>query len=295
MVQLAKIPECKSGLNVLLASCCALFAIASQASPSSKARLPPFKKPSPLQYSGCPAGSMLPAASSAIDFSQPSDGSLIASLPSLRIVSVFRYYDWRPVGSSSQRGRFGPRTAFNHGFKFPWRPGPQFAGKILTLHELQELHAHGIRVGVVFQHFNSDIRTFIDAARPAYDAKEAIAIASTLRQPRDTTIFFGVDFNAAADQYDLVRRYFTEVNRRLVEAGYRLGVYGNGLVCRRLQQDGLASACWLSQSVGFTESILLEKSGNWDVKQCATRRSVPGSTIEFDLDIVHRQTQAIFW
>lgn len=213
------------------------------------------------------------------------------------VIAVLRYYDWN---DDAPDARISPaalsrRSQFNRQFRYPWRPGPQFHGKILTRGELAALHAAGFKVGVVFQHFNSDPRTFVDTARARFDANQAMDIARQLRQPLNTLIFFGVDFDTSPSMYPYVRRYFASVRERLRGASFKLGVYGNGYVCKRLFQDRLVSACWLSQSVGFRESFDYERTGAWALKQCATRKPFSGSTVEFDPDVMARKSAGVFW
>ena len=59
-------------------------------------------------------------------------------------------------------------------------------------------------------------------------------------------------------------------------------------MCRELKKDDLVSHCWLSQSIGkdFLESVEYEKSGDWEVKQCAGRKPYKRKTIDFDPDII---------
>jgi hypothetical protein len=259
--------------------------------------LPHFLLSSPSQYADCPGARAGSSRFGAIDFSQPADDALMHTAKAHRVTAVLRYYDWN---DDSPDTRLSPvalsrRSKFNRQFRYPWRSGPQFHGKILTRDELAALHKAGFKVGVVFQHFNSDPRTFIDMARAPFDASQALDIARHLRQPLDTLIFFGVDFDTSPSMYPYVRRYFNSIRERLRIARFKLGVYGNGYVCKRLLQDGLVSACWLSQSVGFRESFDYERAGAWVLKQCATRKPFSGSMVEFDPDIIRRKSPGLFW
>ena len=233
----------------------------------------------------------------AIDFSQPADEALIREAKAHGVIAVLRYYDWNDDTPDARLSvsAFSRRSKFNRHFLYPWRSGPQFHGKILTLDELAILHQAGLKVGVVFQHFNSDRRTFTDSARARFDASQALDEARHLHQPLNTFIFFGVDFDSSPSMYPHIRRYFTSVRKRLRIASFKLGVYGSGHVCKRLFQDRLVSACWLSQSVGFQESVDYERSGAWVLKQCATRKPFPKSAIEFDPDVIRSKLPGLFW
>lgn len=258
---------------------------------------PHFLRSTPSQYSGCPGAKTRAARFGAIDFSQPADEPLMQEAKSHGVIAVLRYYDWNDdtPDASLSLNALSRRSQFNRKFLYPWRPGPQFHGKILTRDELAVLHEAGFKVGVVFQHFNSDRRTFRDSARARFDANQALDEARHLHQPLNTFIFFGVDFDASPSMYPYVRHYFTSVRQRLRIASFKLGVYGNGHVCKRLFQDGLVSACWLSQSVGFRDSVDYERSGAWVLKQCATRKPFSGSAIEFDPDVIRGKLLGLFW
>jgi hypothetical protein len=258
---------------------------------------PHLLRSSSSQYPGCPGAKPGSARFGAIDFSQPADEALIRAAKAHGVSAILRYYDWN---DDSPDARLSPlalsrRSKFNRQFRYPWRSGPQFHGKILTGDELAFLHKAGFKVGVVFQHFNSDPRTFTDTARARFDASQALKMAHRLRQPIDTLIFFGVDFDTSPSMYRYVRHYFDSIRERLRIASFKLGVYGNGYVCERLLQDGLVSACWLSQSVGFRESVDYEQTGPWVLKQCATREPFAGSQIQFDPDIIRRKSPTLFW
>jgi hypothetical protein len=251
----------------------------------------------PSQYSGCPGAKTGKARFGAVDFSQPVDEALMEEAKADGVIAILRYYDWKDDTPDARLSlsALSRRSKFNRQFQYPWRSGPQFHGKILTRDELAVLHKAGFKVGVVFQHFNSDHRTFEDTARARFDASQALDEARNLHQPLNTFIFFGVDFDTSPSMYPYVRHYFTSVRERLRIASFKLGVYGNGHVCKRLFQDGLVSACWLSQSVGFRESIDYERSGAWALKQCATRKPFSDSAVEFDPDVIRGKLHGLFW
>jgi Domain of unknown function (DUF1906) len=264
---------------------------------SSAATLPPFLFSPHTQYPACPGKGTATEQLAAFDFSQPADAALVHAAQALKVTAVLRYYDWEDKSLSSRLDHrsFSRRSEFNRQFHFPWRPGPQFHGKILSSEELRTLHSAGLKVGVVFQHFSSDPRTFLDAARASYDAGQALDLAHHLSQPPATVIFFGVDFDVSPSMYRYVHRYFESVHSYLKRSPYNLGVYGSGYVCRRLQQDGLVTSCWLSQSTAFQESTSYDGTGSWALKQCATRKAFPGSNVQFDPNVATKVRPGLFW
>jgi hypothetical protein len=297
--------SCRNGIRptlILFASLIPLLLIylnaaAFGSSAYAASSFPHFLRSTPSQYSGCPGAKTRSARFGAVDFSQPADEALMHAAKAHGVIAILRYYDWN---DDTPDARLSPsalsrRSQFNRQFLYPWRSGPQFHGKILTRDELTLLHEAGFKVGVVFQHFNSDRRTFTDSARARFDASQALDEARNLHQPLNTFIFFGVDFDTSPSMYPYVRHYFTSVRERLRIASFKLGVYGNGHVCKRLFQDGLVSACWLSQSVGFRESVDYERSGEWVLKQCATRKPFSESAVEFDPDVIRGKLHGLFW
>ena len=64
---------------------------------------------------------------------------------------------------------------------------------------------------------------------------------------------------------------------------YRIGVYGSGLTCRILRDDGLAHLTWLSGSEGFREFTRFRPEAN--ILQVLPERKICGGTLEIDDDV----------
>jgi Domain of unknown function (DUF1906) len=68
-----------------------------------------------------------------------------------------------------------------------------------------------------------------------------------------------------------IDHYFKEVNRVLKADGrYKIGIYGSGLACKRIQDQGLASYCWLAMSSGWPGTKAHSASGRWSMSQQLT-------------------------
>jgi hypothetical protein len=162
--------------------------------------------------------------------------------------------------------------------------------KVLTRLEAQDLIAHGISIWPVFEYYNNEPRWFskaygeLDAARALQCAQELVG------QPEGSTIYFGADYDETGSHYTSnIVPYFTAVKAIFTRADgtmpYRIGVYSNGLVCRRLVEDGLVSDTWLSCSTGFTEHAQYLASGRWLISQ--TCGVPPVGSVDVDDDQVN--------
>ncbi len=86
------------------------------------------------------------------------------------------------------------------------------------------------------------------------DATEARALAQAVGQPPMTAIFFAVDFDASISEIITgVIPYFRTANEVLA-GSYRVGVYGSGLVCSRLDAENLVLYDWLAGAMGWQGS-----------------------------------------
>jgi hypothetical protein len=253
----------------------ALFFAPFHAAAEPSSRLPPLEHPGiaiDRQWPGCPGGPPSRERVAAIDFSKQADPEALDLARALGATTILRYYDWAE-GPTREK------------FDFYWRAGPTLPGKTLTQKERDLIFSKGFSLGIVFQH-RSDLRkTFFDTKRAGFDARRALELAGELGQPKESVIFFSVDFDAREKNIEHVKRYFETVGEMVGAANYRVGVYGDGYVCAELKRAGLASYCWLSMSTGFSGSRAYHASGRWDVKQCASREASGRSAANFDPDV----------
>ena len=171
------------------------------------------------QYKGCPPEKGQIEKVDGVDVSDHVDDVARQGFKDSDVKIVFRYYDWEDDSSkkppNSKVAFEKRRTKFddNNSFTYNWREGPTWRGKGLTSDELAELHDKNLLVGVVFQHFNSNIKTFEDKGRPAFDANRALKLAKDFNQPKHTVIFFGADHQFTAKQFkDHIHKYFEVVS-----------------------------------------------------------------------------------
>jgi hypothetical protein len=160
--------------------------------------------------------------------------------------------------------------------------------KVLTRAEAQALIAHGISIWTVFQFWGNAPRWFSKALGEA-DAARALQCAQELvGQPEGSTIYFGADYNEKGAAYaSNIVPYFTAVKAVFTRADgtmpYRIGVYSDGLVCRRLVEDGLVTDTWLSCSSSFAEHGSYFQSRKWKISQTCGVPPLAGVSVDDDV------------
>ena len=106
----------------------------------------------------------------------------------------------------------------------------------------------GFKIAVVFQHNNNKFSSFTPE-RGKTDAERSLFLAKENLQPKGSAIYFGVDGPwSSPAQLKNIKAYFKAVNAALDGSGYRVGVYGGGVVCRELMNAKLAELCWLANA-----------------------------------------------
>ena len=110
-----------------------------------------------------------------------------------------------------------------------------------------------------------------------------MALAAENSQPRGSAIYFGVDGGwGKPDEIASIKAYFAAVRERLNGSGYRLGVYGSGLVCKELIHDGLAELCWLANATSWPGYNDYYRGGQWGLVQLRPM-DCGGRNVDFNL------------
>jgi len=109
----------------------------------------------------------------------------------------------------------------------------------------------------------------LDGYAAVTQAKEII------KQPAGTTIYFGVDFNLNKDRQENVVKYFRVISKMVNDAGYVVGVYGNGAISDVLRgenpaKEKLVEHVWLTASSGHAGSANTYNTKHWDLLQTKT-------------------------
>jgi len=160
-------------------------------------------------------------------------------------------------------------------------------GKTLRRDERNLILTNGFNTAVVFQHHNNQFVSFT-ALRGRQDAERSLALAGENSQPPGSAIYFGVD-GPWQDAYELanVAAYFRELKSRLAGFGYRIGVYGSGLVCNMLLSTGFAELCWLGAPTSWPDYHAYYQTRKWGLAQLRPSQC-GGRSVDFNLanDIV---------
>ena len=188
----------------------------------------------------------------AVDLSAPVSQSFLDNMRAIGIKTVIRYYD---------------------------HEDETLPGKTLRRHERDLILMNGFKTAVVFQHHNDQFASFT-VWRGSQDAERSIALAKENSQPKGSTIYFGVD--GPWKELTNIVTYFKEVYTRLARTGYRIGVYGSGLVCNMLLSTGLAELCWLGAPTAWPDYHAYYQTRRWGLAQLRTSRC-GGRSVDFNL------------
>jgi hypothetical protein len=191
----------------------------------------------------------------AVDSSAPVNQSFLDQMKAIGINTVIRYYD---------------------------HEDETLPGKTLRRGERDAIVGSGLKLGVVFQHRNNKFGSFT-ALRGRQDAERSLILAAENLQPAGSANYFGVDGAwSAPDQLANIMIYFQEVNARLAGSGYRVGVYGSGLVCNTLLANQLAELCWLAAPTNWPDFSAWYQTKRWKLVQLPTTWC-GGRSVDFNL------------
>ena len=162
----------------------------------------------------------------------------------------------------------------------------------LTEKEVGLICNAGLEIVSLYQPKGMNSSTHYSASQGKSDVIEALELARYLRQPKNTAIYFCVDF----DPLESVVRsnilpYFEAVYQAIIDKegnpeGYRMGVYGSGLVCSSVEKNKssvytmLANATAWQGSSSYTQWNIKQKLpisvGGIDVDPCESSSSGTG-------------------
>jgi hypothetical protein len=181
----------------------------------------------------------------AADTSAPVNAGFLAKMRETGVTTIIRYYD---------------------------QPDETLPGKTLRRAERDLILSEGFSIAVVFQHWNKIFSSFT-ARQGAADGARALQLAQENLQPQGGLIWFGVDGGWGLPHHlQSIEAYLAAAGAVLKPAGYRVGVYGSGRVCRAMLDKGVAERCWLANAKGWPDYRAHHDSGDWVIKQSLPER-----------------------
>jgi hypothetical protein len=153
-------------------------------------------------------------------------------------------------------------------------------GNGLTREEAARLFDAGFWALALFQN-SSNAFAYFTKENAELDAAAALAAALVHGVPAETAIYVAADYNAAPTELQRIADYFKVINEAFHKVGYKVGVYGSGLVCRELRDLRLAQKTWLANAKGWFG--YREFLGKQDVLQVSHPFTLPfGLTVDND-------------
>ncbi|MDR3487476.1 MAG: DUF1906 domain-containing protein [Bradyrhizobium sp.] len=145
--------------------------------------------------------------------------------------------------------------------------------KNITKVEAEELSLAGIEIFTVYEDHGKKEALILSEDTGKNHAEAAANQAQEIGQPEGTTIYFALEGlpsgYTSADLPD-IRKYFRGIIEGLA-GRYAPGVYGDGIVCQTLLDEGICSHAWLAQaSYSFEGSKEFYASRRWTLAQIVT-------------------------
>jgi len=166
------------------------------------------------------------------------------------------------------------KTLYDNGYRYIGRylTGTYGGGisKALTVEEANIILDAGLRFFPIYQ-TSSNSESYFTPERGTYDAESAISASINLGLPKDTIIYFAVDFDAMDYQItDSIIPYFEKVYETVAGSGYKVGVYGARNVCTRVAKAGYSCSSFVGDmSTGFSGNLGFKIPDNWAFSQFA--------------------------
>lgn len=197
------------------------------------------------------------------------------------------------------------KTLYDNGYRYVGRYltgtyGSNRISKALTVEEEQIILNAGLRFFPIYQDGGTRLDYFT-AEQGKKDGQTAVQAAVKLGIPKDTIIYFAVDFDALEYQVNSnVIPYFREVYNELTTNGiYRVGIYAPRYVCTLVANAGYSCSSFVGDmSTGFSGNLGYPIPDNWAFSQFA---NLEGSNalgsgdgrIEIDKDAVSGKDQGV--
>ena len=123
--------------------------------------------------------------------------------------------------------------------------------KDLLTYPLARTIAQHLYLFSIYENGSPTTDQYFSASKGFFDGKIAVMCAQNAHQPKDSCVYATCDYDAPESALPAIKVYLAAFRKELIAAGYKVGIYGSGLVCRACKEAGLVEYTFLSQSTGF--------------------------------------------
>lgn len=182
--------------------------------------------------------------------------------------------------------RPGGKAIAEAGYQFVMRYVPYVGhgGKALTDKELNDLHTHGLGVGLVFE--STAERHKEGRTAGIIDAQRSLDSAKGLGFPNDTPIYFAVDFDSSEGDQQAIDEY--QRGAISILGIDRVGVYGSYYVVERCKAANTAK--WFWQTYAWSGG---QRSEHNHLYQFLNGQTLNGGEVDFNE--AYGDTQGLWW
>jgi peptidoglycan hydrolase-like protein with peptidoglycan-binding domain len=165
------------------------------------------------------------------------------------------------------------RTLYDQGYRIVGRYLTNLPGgmdKAITREEAEILFNNGLRFFPIFQEqYIPIMASYFTEAQGVIDAEKAIVASMRLGIPRDTIIYFAVDFDVMDHEITSnIIPYFRAISQRMSTSIYRVGIYGPRNACIRVGNAGHSVSSFVSNmSAGFSGNLGFRMPNDWAFDQ----------------------------
>lgn len=157
--------------------------------------------------------------------------------------------------------------------------------KTITAAEAKLLSREGFGIIAIFQDNNTSAASFsFDKGKAA--GMKAMAAAQAIGQPKGSSIFFAVDYDASTADIDgPISEYFRGI-RHAIGTSFLIGSYGGGTLHSRLLEHRFVDLAWISMSRLFNGTQGFFYSNRWAMRQLPPEQAHAPSGIDYDRNIL---------
>jgi glycoside hydrolase-like protein len=160
---------------------------------------------------------------------------------------------------------------------------------VMTRDEAKELSGASIRMFVVFEDFGKASDLSLTKAQGKKDGLSALNQAKAIKQPEGSGIYFAVEgLPHGYKKVDLprIRDYFSGIEEA-ISGRYELGVYGDGVVCKAMLDEGICKYTWLAAaSTSFEGTVEFMSGWRWSLAQMGPLDIDTGG-LSIDIDVAN--------